>query len=402
MFLLVLGSWMILFGTKVLEFVEIGTALAYNGSLGGGLMLAKRPYLQSTDVLRNQRGAMGVLLVAMISIVIVTTLSTVYMYIVNRAKYQARIRQAYIMTQVMEDFGRMLRQARDTAISSGVTTQGAACPGGTVSFGAGGSPICLSSCPAPGTPGVPANACNFGGSINYGFPCLQHLGRWYCLESSTAMTTSENRLPNFENFAVRSGGDLPSEETPVLERVASMFALQTAWASLKGNYYHLGDVREMCRYSPDLAYCKEHPPEVIEEIVRVEDLPNKSEESSPGKSQPIEPGTGIVGIGGDENKTFPETGAGAGTPSPGGGPGSQTGTGSNPAAGTGPGGSPPASPPTQQATYRLEPPDCEATPNDPRCQRCQGSCVQVTYCFRGLGSCQTAPESQMIQFVKLE
>ncbi len=76
-------------------------------------------YKEEGTMLRNQNGVAGVMTVLVISFTIVTTLSTVYVYLVNRSKYHGRIRQAYQMNQVMEEFGKSIRQAYDSAQNGG-------------------------------------------------------------------------------------------------------------------------------------------------------------------------------------------------------------------------------------------------------------------------------------------
>jgi hypothetical protein len=328
---------------------------------------------KKAGVIRNQKGAMAVLIVALVSIVIVSTLSTVYMYLVNRTKYQARIRQAYIMTQVMEDFGRMLRQARDTAISSGLTSAtpappAGACPGGVDAVMTAGVPVCLNACPATLPPGA---VCSLSGSNTVGFPCLQHMGRWYCLEGSLTVSSMDGYL-QFGEFAIRQ----PEIEKPgILEIIASQMALPQAIADFTSDSHSLADIEEMCRYSPSLSYCAQTSTSQIGAT-----SPSMSQQSSGGLNLPVLDGGGAGGGG---------VGSGSGSGSlVGGSPSQNT-----------PANSPGASP--TQSEFRLDSPNCTLNPSHPNCQTCGSQCAKISYCFNGQGNCETGG-GLMVQAVKLE
>lgn len=133
--------------------------------------------------LGNERGAMAILSVVILSFVVVTTLTTVYIYLVNRAKYHSRIREAYQLTHVMEQFGKLTRQAYDTANS----ISGTLCPGSTPgnpvdrtnTIPVTGVAMCFPPCSSAQTPTAIA-ACK----ANIGNMCINHLGKDYCLEST--------------------------------------------------------------------------------------------------------------------------------------------------------------------------------------------------------------------------
>lgn len=127
----------------------------------------------------REKGAMAIMMVVLVSMVIVTTLSTIYIYIVNRAKYHSRIKEAYQMTHVMEQFGKILAQAYDTAEIVGAGP----CPGGVNMVTTGGMNLCF-----------PANGTAEGNR------CVTHNGRSYCLTESLSVASLDNK--GFPDFAV--------------------------------------------------------------------------------------------------------------------------------------------------------------------------------------------------------
>lgn len=131
--------------------------------------------------LKNESGAVAILSVVIMSFVVVTTLTTVYIYLVNRAKYHSRIREAYQLTHVMEEFGKLTRQAYDTANSVTVT-----CPSGLAKNSAEvlatiGMPMCFPPCSSAQTDRA-AKECASHPAV--GNMCILHLGKDYCLEST--------------------------------------------------------------------------------------------------------------------------------------------------------------------------------------------------------------------------
>lgn len=89
----------------------------------------------------NERGGMAALLsVITLSMIIVSTLSSFYIYIENRAKYQERIRIGYQMGYVMEDLGRAVIEARLAGME---VESGGSCPAGTVARWLDCTRVCL-------------------------------------------------------------------------------------------------------------------------------------------------------------------------------------------------------------------------------------------------------------------
>lgn len=73
-----------------------------------------------TNILMNERGGMAALLsVIVLSMIMVSTLSSFYIYIENRAKFQERIRVNYQLGYVMEDMSRAVAIAKERFIIDG-------------------------------------------------------------------------------------------------------------------------------------------------------------------------------------------------------------------------------------------------------------------------------------------
>lgn len=133
----------------------------------------------------NEKGAMAILAVVVMSFVVVSTLSTVYIYIVNRAKYHGRIKDAYRLTHVMEEFGKLTRQAYDTAQALPPLAE---CPNGIAGSRQAtedkiGIPLCFPPC-------VDGGVCN----KEFGNLCITHLGNSFCLEAGEFETVVSNEI----------------------------------------------------------------------------------------------------------------------------------------------------------------------------------------------------------------
>lgn len=94
----------------------------------------KRKILFSS-MITNEKGNMAALLsVIVLSIVIVTSLSSVYVYLENRAKFQGKLKQSYQISYVMDELARITSLGYDLAYPNGpVNADGsinapAACP----------------------------------------------------------------------------------------------------------------------------------------------------------------------------------------------------------------------------------------------------------------------------------
>jgi hypothetical protein len=73
-----------------------------------------RKWLKITSrVSGNERGAVALMVVLLSSVAMVTLLSAIYVYVVNRAKYHSRIKQAYVIQNVIEEAAKMIRQSYD-------------------------------------------------------------------------------------------------------------------------------------------------------------------------------------------------------------------------------------------------------------------------------------------------
>lgn len=160
---------------------------------------------------------MAILSVVIMSFVVVTTLTTVYIYLVNRAKYHSRIREAYQLTHVMEEFGKLTRQAYDTASS----ISGDICPGGqnrtyTAANNITGMNMCFPPCASAKTEEA-AEAC----VPEIGNMCISHLGKDYCLESTplvgdSGTVSTEQGVSNIAKLRIRIPTANP--ENPTLAR----------------------------------------------------------------------------------------------------------------------------------------------------------------------------------------
>ncbi len=80
------------------------------------------------QIIKNQKGIGVIIAVFAVAIIIITILSTVYIYIAKIAKHQALIKEAYQGTQVMEEFAKLIRDSYDRYVSNSFD-----CPSG---FGA--------------------------------------------------------------------------------------------------------------------------------------------------------------------------------------------------------------------------------------------------------------------------
>jgi hypothetical protein len=80
-----------------------------------------------------QSGGVTLIFVVMLSTVIMTSVSMSYVMIVNRAKYQARIKEAYKMQNVFEELARFLLRAREQYVQVSCGSPAATCAsiGGT-------------------------------------------------------------------------------------------------------------------------------------------------------------------------------------------------------------------------------------------------------------------------------
>src|SRR5687768_3116815 len=100
-------------------------------SSGGFMKLLFQPLVGK----KREEGAMAILMVVGVSLAVVTTLSTVYIYLVNRTKYHSRIKEAYQMTHVMEEVGKLTRQSRDSWLANNSSYDPVADVDGTCSNG---------------------------------------------------------------------------------------------------------------------------------------------------------------------------------------------------------------------------------------------------------------------------
>ncbi len=66
----------------------------------------------------NEAGFVGMLLVMMISVAIFSMLSSVHIYTINHARYQTKIKEAYIMQTEMENFAVILKAAYEEGKTS--------------------------------------------------------------------------------------------------------------------------------------------------------------------------------------------------------------------------------------------------------------------------------------------
>src|SRR5690606_17771855 len=91
------------------------------------------------SILNNERGGMAALLsVIVLSLIMVTTLTSFYTYIENRAKFQERVRQNYQFGYVMEDMSRAITESHELYDkNSGV------CPAGTAVRYLDCTPVCM-------------------------------------------------------------------------------------------------------------------------------------------------------------------------------------------------------------------------------------------------------------------
>lgn len=124
-----------------------------------------RNLLKTFNGANGQKGGAAIITVVIMAFVMVTTLSTVYVYLVNRAKYHQRIKNAYVVTHVMEELGKLVRQARDTAQANPACAP-------QIDIG-GGVFVCFPACGME--PG-----CN----ATYGNTCVRYLNQSYCLDGS--------------------------------------------------------------------------------------------------------------------------------------------------------------------------------------------------------------------------
>ncbi len=106
------------------------------------------------SITNNEKGGMAALLsVLILSGIAVTTLTSAYVFLENRAKYNGRIIASYQTAYGMEDIAINLRQVYDTSIAVGATTlrsdgsvettNGAACPMGTLATNYLGMILCI-------------------------------------------------------------------------------------------------------------------------------------------------------------------------------------------------------------------------------------------------------------------
>ena len=109
----------------------------------------------------NQSGVAGVLMTVAISFVIVTTLSTIYVYLVNRAKHQGRIREARQMITIMESLTKVAKSAYEAYEAATMANGGTPdCPGSqTIHTMPGGMRICLSASGMGSTLGTDPSTC---------------------------------------------------------------------------------------------------------------------------------------------------------------------------------------------------------------------------------------------------
>jgi len=70
-------------------------------------------FLLLTSKKGNERGAVALLMVLALSTCMVMLLSSIYIYVVNRAKYHARVKAAYNAQSAMEEAAKMMRQVYD-------------------------------------------------------------------------------------------------------------------------------------------------------------------------------------------------------------------------------------------------------------------------------------------------
>ncbi|MCB0394008.1 MAG: hypothetical protein KDD25_05585 [Bdellovibrionales bacterium] len=160
--------------------------------------------------LKNEKGVAGVLAVIVISFTIVTTLSTVYIYLVNRAKYHAKIREAYQMSQVMEEFGKSFRQAYDSAQAYG---------------GSANTTCGTDQTRIPSTAVGGVNFCLNGGGNTF---TVQYLNQTYYLESLKSY--SDQNSGNAQTWYTRNSSNGAS-----LER--SEDSLWASWSERLFHYY---------------------------------------------------------------------------------------------------------------------------------------------------------------------
>ncbi len=156
----------------------------------------------------NERGAIAVLSVIIMSFVVVTTLTTVYIYLVNRTKYHSRIREAYQLSHVMEDFGKLTRNAYDVANS----TTGANCPSGIAKANtepSAGRAMCFPSC-ATAVTAAAAAACD----ANIGNMCVTYSGKDFCLGSipnNTAALELNDSNKQYATLMITEPGKVKSQ-----------------------------------------------------------------------------------------------------------------------------------------------------------------------------------------------
>lgn len=83
-----------------------------------------------THTINNERGIAALLSVIVLSMIMVSTLSSFYIYLENRARYQERLRMNYQTGYVMEDMGRAISTAYEQGLQV-VSGAVAACPDNT-------------------------------------------------------------------------------------------------------------------------------------------------------------------------------------------------------------------------------------------------------------------------------
>jgi hypothetical protein len=111
------------------------------------MKMRKRPFKKVESLrLRNEDGAVAIISVIILSLVLVTTLSTLYVYIVNRAKYHARIREVYHRLMVIEQGGKILRQAYSEHEASNQDGASGNCPAGSTYYQVSGKDRPLHFC----------------------------------------------------------------------------------------------------------------------------------------------------------------------------------------------------------------------------------------------------------------
>ncbi len=91
----------------------------------------------------NQRGGMAALLsVIVLSTIMVATLSSFYVYLENRARFQQRIRMNHQMGYIMDDMGKRVAQARHAYLAGNST-----CPPGTEARYLDCTQVCMAPTP---------------------------------------------------------------------------------------------------------------------------------------------------------------------------------------------------------------------------------------------------------------